>query len=151
MRGIFLGGSEMKKLLTLALAVLTAIFSITAIACSKDPLVIKESDEFIVITVSSEQMEITNDSTLLDYMNSLKQSGDLEFEINNGMVSSINGIDNPADWSSCWMIYTDDAENSNTAWGTAEYNGKTYGSAIFGAESLKIKDGCIYIFVFQAF
>ena len=46
-------------------------------------------------------MDITDTTTLVDYMNSLKDDGQLTFEINNGMVSSVNGIDNPADWSGC--------------------------------------------------
>lgn len=96
-------------------------------------------------------MDITDTTTLVDYMNSLKNDGQLTFEINNGMVSSVNGIDNPSDWSSCWMLYTSDADNANSAWGTIEYNGNVYGSAVLGAESLIIKDGCMYIWVFQSF
>ena len=96
-------------------------------------------------------MDITDTTTLVDYMNSLKDDGQLTFEINNGMVSSVNGIDNPADWSSCWMLYTSDSDSSNTAWGTIEYNGDVYGSAVLGAESLIIKDGCMYIWVSQSF
>ena len=68
-----------------------------------------------------------------------------------GMITSINGIENPADFSSCWMLYTSDVENSNTAWGTVEYQGVKYGSAISGAETLKIKPDQLYIWVFQSF
>lgn len=121
-------------------------------ACgTTEPLVIKESDTYIVITVSSEQMELTEETTLVEYMTSLKESGELEFEIKSGMVSSVNGISNPADYSSCWMLYTDDEDNSNVAWGTIEYNEKIYGSAILGAETLKVKDSCVYIWVYQTF
>lgn len=96
-------------------------------------------------------MDITDTTTLVDYMNSLKDDGQFTFEINNGMVSSVNGIDNPADWSSCWMLYTSDSDSSNTAWGTIEYNSNVYESAVLGAESLIIKDGCMYIWVSQSF
>jgi len=111
---------------------------------------IKESDTYIIITVSNEQMELNSNTTLVDYMNSLKDDGKLDFEMDNGMVSSVNGIENPSDWSSCWMLYTSDADNANSAWGTVEYKGKIYGSAMFGAESLKVKDGCIYIWIFKS-
>ena len=142
----------MKKIFNAIIAITLSVIGFSFFGCSsKEPLVIKESDTYIVITVSNEQMNITNITTLVDYMNSLKDAGQLTFEINNGMVSSVNGIDNPSDWSSCWMIYTSDTDNANSAWGTIEYNGNIYGSAILGAESLMVKDGCIYIWVFQSF
>ena len=49
-----------------------------------------------------------------------------------------------------WMLYTDDSENSNTAWGQIEYDGKIYGSAALGAGELVIKDGLTYIWYYQA-
>ena len=142
----------MKKFFNTIIAIALLVIVFSFFGCSpKEPLVIKESDTYIVINVTKEQMDITDTTTLVDYMNSLKNDGQLTFEINNGMVSSVNGIDNPSDWSSCWMLYTSDTDNANPAWGTIEYNGNVYGSAILGAESLTIKDGCIYIWVFQSF
>jgi hypothetical protein len=67
------------------------------------------------------------------------------------MITSINGIENPADYSSCWMLYTSDEDNANAAWGTVEYEGKEYGSAISGAETLKIKADKLYIWVYKSF
>ena len=116
----------------------------------KPPLVIKESDTYIVITVSDEQMSLSNDTTLVAYMQSLKEDGQLEFELQNGMITSINGIENAADWSNCWMLYTSDADNANTALGTVEYQLSVYGSSMYGAEELKIKDGYLYIWVYQS-
>ena len=49
------------------------------------------------------------------------------------------------------MLYTDDAENSNDAWGTVVYEGKTYASATLGAESLVIAEDCVYIWVYTKF
>jgi hypothetical protein len=88
---------------------------------------------------------------LLQYMEQLKEKGELSFEIKDGMITAINGIANPADFSSCWMLYTSDAEYSNSAWGTVEYQGQTYGSAIVGAELLEIKADQLYIWVYQSF
>ena len=139
----------MKKLL---LTFLTIIFLFSALACSNNEThVIKETDKKIIITVSSEYMEIKKTMTLIEYMEILKKDGELEFEIANGMITSINGIENPADWSSCWMLYSNDTEFSTTEYGTAEYNGETFGSAILGAEKLIVKDGYKYIWYYQSF
>ena len=139
----------MRKLL---LTLLTIVFLFSALACGEsETYVIKESDTKVIINVSSDYLQITESTTLVEYMQKLKTDGQLEFEMVSGMVTSINGIDNPADWSSCWMLYTNDAELSNAAWGTAEYYGETYGSAIVGAESLIIKNGCSYIWLYQTF
>jgi hypothetical protein len=96
-------------------------------------------------------MPLSNDTTLVEYMQSFKEAGELDFEVSDGMITSINGIENPADWSACWMLYTDDTENSNTEWGTVEYKEKTYGSSMWGGETLKVKNGCVYIWVYQSF
>ena len=142
----------MKKIITIITTILFSMAFLALAGCiNKEPLVIKQSDTYIIIKASNEQMDITNNITLVDYMNSLKDNDKLNFEIENGMVCSINGIENPADWSSCWMLYTSDTENANPAWGTIEYQGNIYGSAMLGAELLNIKDGCIYIWVFQSF
>lgn len=142
----------MKKTLRVCLSFIVLLTLLVATACApSEPLVIKESDTYIVITASEDQMGISDTTTLVDYMTSLKGDGQLSFEINNGMLTSVNGIDNPSDLSSCWMLYTSDIDNANSAWGTIEYNGHVYGSAIFGAESLIVKDGCLYIWVYQSF
>jgi hypothetical protein len=49
------------------------------------------------------------------------------------------------------MLYTSDSDNSNVAWGEIEYDSNVYGSAILGAEMLTVKDGCLYIWVYQSF
>ena len=140
-----------RKILSLTLAVLLLACTLLLTGCNQEPLVIKDSETCIVIKPTAQSMDGKTDMVLLDYMNQLAQEGTLTCAISNGMVTSINGIDNPADFSSCWMLYTSDAENANTAWGTVEYNGSTYGSAISGAETLKIKPDVLYIWVFQSF
>jgi Ca2+-transporting ATPase len=66
-------------------------------------------------------------------------------------VNEMNGKKNAADFSSCWMLFTSDAEMANTEWGTVEYEGETLGSAILGAESLVVEKGEIYLWVYQSF
>lgn len=138
----------MKKFLTLLLTLTVIVTASVFTACKKEPLVIKESDTYVVINVETDETDLT----LASYMASLSEYKDM-FVINNGMVVSINGIENASDWSACWMIYTDDYREdfSNSAWGTIVYKEKTYNSAAFGAESQIVKDGCSYIFVYQTF
>ena len=141
------------SLITSLVLVFALAFSLTACGNEK-PLVVKDSDTCIVITASNDQMKLSADTTLLEYMNSLKESGKIEFTTSGSgemiMIASIYGKENAADWSECWMLYTSDADNANSAWGTVDYNGNVYGSATLGASSLKIKEGCLYIWVYKA-
>lgn len=132
----------MKKIVAL-ITLLVMAFCLSA--CNKDPLVINESDTFVVVKVETDKTDLT----LSQYMQSLTEYNE-NFEIVDGMVVSINGIKNASDWSSCWMLYTSDVDNANTGWGKIEYKGSVYGSAILGAESLIVKDGCLYIWVYQS-
>lgn len=115
--------------------------------CGGKNTVLKETDEFIVL-IPSEDYVGKNLSEFMDYT---KEQGKLDYKIENGMVTSVNGIDNPADFSYCWMLYTDDAENSNEACGTITYKEKTYASATLGANALVIAKGCTYIWVYTKF
>ena len=139
------------KRLTSLFVILLLVCSMLLSGCKSEPLVIKDSDTFIVLKITQEALGGETDKYLIDYMNELSQKGELACTISNGMITSINGIDNPADFSSCWMLYTSDTENANSAWGTVVYEGVEYGSAISGAETLKIKADQLYIWVFQSF
>ena len=133
----------------LFLLILVCVLLFTA--CQKEPLVIKDSEECIVIKATDEALNGKTDMVLIDYMKQLAGDKVLDCTIENGMITSINGIQNAADFSSCWMLYTSDTDNANTAWGTVEYDGQTYGSAISGAETLVVKPGQLYIWVYQSF
>jgi hypothetical protein len=110
--------------------------------------VLEASENKVVIKIN----EAEENATLISAMDYLKSEGKLQFEKSgDGMIMSINGVQNPADWSSCWMLYTSDSQMANMQWGTTEHNGQTYGSAILGAESLPVATGEIYIFVFESF
>ncbi len=106
---------------------------------SKDELVVIKAEESVVGT------------TLIDLMEILKTEGSLLYEISAGMITSINGVTNAVDFSSCWMLYTSDEEMSNAEWGTVEYNGQALGSAIVGAEALEIAEGELYVWSYQSF
>ena len=135
-----------KKLVVLLTLILVIVC--TSFGCAR-PKVVTQSENTIVITVSSQICEITSDLTLLNYMNALKDGGDLSFEMENGMVVEFNGIKQTS--NSYWMLYTDDSENSNSVWGTITYEGKTYASASSGAEILVVKTDCTYIWCYQTF
>ncbi len=140
----------MKKFLSTFIAGLVFVLSFALFSCNeKEPLVVEESEHCIVISVTEDS--IGESETLLDYMQALKQKGELDFTCSDGMITSIGGIENPADYSYCWMLYTSDTELSNSAWGTVEYKGNVYGSAVVGASMLEVKVGCLYIWAYVCF
>ena len=96
-------------------------------------------------------LDIYADETLLNVMVELKSRGVIDFTLDNGMVTSMNGKDNTADWSYCWMLYTSDEEMANSEWGELEYNGKKLGSAVVGADFLPAVEGEVYVWYYQAF
>lgn len=106
-----------------------------------------EGVPYVAITVTS----VAKRTMLTDVMEKAKEKGDFTYEMSGGMITSINGVANPADWSKCWMLYTSDAEMSNTAWGTITWNGETYGSAVVGADALDVIAGATYVWSYQSF
>ncbi len=95
--------------------------------------------------------EAKYDCTLLQLMQDAKDDGKLDFEENGGMITSINGTANAADFSACWMLYTSDSELSNTQGGTITWNGQTLGMAIVGASDLPVTVGMVYVWEYQTF
>lgn len=138
------------KTLSCLLAVLLLVCTVLS-GCKSEPLVIKDSDTYIVIKTTEDALGGKTDMLLIDYMNDLVEKGELTCTIQDGMITSINGIKNAADFSSCWMLYTSDTENANASWGVVEYEGVEYGSAISGAETLTIKPDQLYIWVYKSF
>lgn len=137
-----------KKLLTL---LLVGVVLMLIIGCATTPSTSDETiQDFVKIVVDKDYMDIDG-AKLIDYMQALKEDGSLDYAEDSGMITSINGKANTADYSVCWMLYTDDAELSNTAWGTVEIDGKIYASAISGANDMAIKDGATYVWVYKAF
>ena len=135
------------SIVTLLLTLMISVFSL--IACDKGHVkaeIVSQTDSMVVIKVN----EAEGFATLLDAMNYLKNEGELAFEITGGMVTSIEGKANPADWSSCWMVYTSDTEMANAEY-TVEYNGNIYGQAILGAESLPIIADAYYVWSYDSF
>ena len=138
--------------------IISSILLLSVISCSfllsscnkKDSYVVKDSDTCIAISVNEDLLDGKDDMPLVDYMTKLKENGELDFTIENGMVVSINGIKNTADFSKCWMLYTSDTEYSNPSWGTVVYNENEYGSAMLGADALLVKPDTLYIWVYDS-
>ena len=136
-----------KTKLVAILTLVTLMFC--CITGCNNPKVVTQGENTVAISISSRICEITDDLTLLDYMNALKQKGEIDFIIQDGMIIQINDISQKA--NSYWMLYTDDGQNSNEAWGTIIFEEKTYASASLGAESLIVKENCTYVWTYQAF
>ena len=141
-----------RKIYTIITFLLVVLMSACSfVACNKEGSakaeISSKTETMVVIKVN----ETEGFATLLDAMTYLKEQGELQFELKDGMVSSISGKENPADWSACWMLYTSDVEKSNSEWGTVEYDGNLYGSASLGAEALEVCVECYYIWSFDSF
>ena len=142
----------MNKRIFSLLTLLFLLATLLLCSCQKtEPIVVKDSETCIVIRATEDFLNKNGEMTLIEYMEALKNDGLLEYTEANKMITSINGIENPANFSHCWMLYTSDSDSSNSAWGIIEYAGVEYGSAVVGASDLKIKPSCLYIWVFQEF
>ena len=149
----------MKKLIPVVAIVLVLLFALCA--CNqKEPTKINDpttpATDSSVVTVSDTTIVLAPTSdyvgqTLLSFMQASTLKGLLEFSITNGLVTSINGKENTADYSKCWMLYTSDENMANTAWGTVEYQGNVYGSAVKGVTELNIIENGLYIWVYTTF
>ncbi len=109
--------------------------------------VVSSTDTVILIKIDEVASETDK---LIDAMAILQENGALDYTVSGGMIQSINGKENKADWSACWMLYTSDSEMANTEY-TCEYDGVSYGSANLGAESLPVLKGAFYLWVYTSF
>ena len=120
-------------------------------ACNKGgevkAIILSISDTQVVIRID----ETDGKGTLGNAMDKLQESGKWTYVATAGMLTSINGVENTADYSYCWMLYTSDSEMANTAWGTIEYDGMVLGSAVVGYSDLTVIENGIYIWVYQSF
>ena len=146
--GIFFGGVKMKRKLLSLLLVLLSLFCLFSCGGGNATCALLEKTETrVVISVSG----ASDNGTVMDCMEFLQAKGEISYKLSGTMVTELNGKANAADFSGCWMLYTSDAEMSNAEWGTVEYEGKTLGSAILGAEALTVTAGEIYIWEYVIF
>lgn len=142
----------MKRRFISFFSLLVALFLSLAcfVACGSGTVtaeVVETTDTLVVIRVK----ETDDKATLFDVMEVLQEENALQFELAGTMLKSLNGKANPADFSSCWMLYTSDDEMGNSAWGTYDYNGTVYKSATLGGEALIVSAGAYYVWVYVTF
>ena len=138
----------MKRKIISFLLTVVSFFCFASCGGKAECKLLESQETRVVISVT----QTDGKGTLLDCMEYLaERESSFTFEVVGGMVTKINGKANAADFSSCWMLYTTDGEMANTEWGVVEYDGKTLGSAIVGAESLLVETDELYIWVYQNF
>lgn len=130
----------------MALAVLVAAFA----ACNGYNAV-KSTEDVVAVTVSGKVMDLDG-KNLVDYLNKLQSDDKFSYSADNGYVTTVNGktADYQKDRTS-WMMYTSDKEMGNEAWGTYEFEGQTYYSAIVGINDYPLAEGTVILFVFCHF
>lgn len=137
----------MKKLSAFVLSALAALLIFAFAGCGdKEPYPADENT--VVITAEYEGYDFTG-KTLLDYMTFLKSEGRLTFKTSGTMVTEMNGKAQTA--KKYWMLYSDDGDYTDRAWGELEYNSKIYCSVSVGAGELPVKRGCTYIWAYRGF
>ena len=137
----------MKKVIAILLLVVS-VCTLTFACSKKEPTVIKDTDEFIVLKPTADYAG----KKLIEFMDHVKSQGTLDYTSDTSaygaFIDSVNGIKNSG--NNYWMLYTDDEDNSNSVWGEISYKDKVYASAALGASDLVIKAGCPYIWVYTA-
>ena len=129
-----------RKLISFVILLATALLSVfCSVACG-------DNVGPVVITVSQ---AVEENTTLLEVMQEKKTAGEFDFQMENGMIVQIGETKNST--NSFWMLYTTDAENANAQWGTFVWKGETLGSAVLGADTLVVKQGETYVWVYQSF
>ena len=145
----------MRKIILTLLIVVLATSTLCLFACDKQKQA--KGVNPVVIKVSANDYQITEETTLYDYMLMLKNDNKLNFTAinsDNGMfITSVNGTENGLGYNPCWMIYTDDDNFKDASgWtGPITVNGKSYAVASVGASSLYVTDGCEYVLYYASF
>ncbi len=132
-----------RKIAIFLQALLILTLSLCFFSCKKEEKTVQP------VVIDLQGVTVAENTTLLDVMEEKKAAGEFTYELVGGMITSINGVENSTLEKFAWMLYTSDAELSNTAWGTYVYEEKTLGSATYGAGDLLVKTGEIYVWVYQ--
>lgn len=130
---------------------LLCILSLSFAACK--PQSAQGDENTVVIRPNEEVLVLGETTSLMDYLAAMQDKGLLTFTANNGMIDSVNGIENQtssANSGSYWMIYTSDPDFSEASYGTLDYQGETYASATVGAEQLIVSIDYVYLLAYQS-
>ena len=130
---------------------MTLLLALVFVACSNGEA------ENVVFTADGAKYQITETTTLNDYMNALELDGKLSFTTSSSIygmfITSVNGVKNGIGGNPCWMVYTDDPDFSDTTdWGTEiTIDGKTYKSTTLGISGVIVKSGMTYVLSYVQF
>ena len=140
----------MKKSLLITTVVVLAVLALSFVACEPtNPVQMEET--CIMIPLDSEIMPDIEGKTLRDYFDVLVEKGFLTYEMDGTMVVTINGRHADGKAKEYWMMYSNDPANTNSTWGTYEYDGVTYGSCTLGLNELPLTEGTTYVFMISQF
>ncbi len=155
------------KRIFLTLAVAAALSCSVLLFSACDPQAPKDGagSEYEVIVNRGKQFiftatDVEGNVSLYDALVQLREEERVAFDGYTGdygfTITAVNGIENTADWSSCWMIYTDLTEYEGVLYATTEYGTFTYGEttyaqASYGASSLPVIKGYTYALHYDTF
>lgn len=146
---------RIKRLWTILCAAALASFGCLFAACGKSDVngaKLLENSKTLVVIEATE-----TGGSLFDAMAKLKEEGSISFEGSEGQygfyLTSVNGTQQAADYSSYWAVYTSlgDYEGiaySNAEYGAYPYNNQSYASASYGVSGLPMAEGNCYLLVF---
>lgn len=128
---------------------LTIVFDMSAydgeITVSEDVTDYENKVKVITVTTTALTLEAVLDELATDKKvtySGTKTSGSLFVEVIDNITPAAN---------SYFLIFSDDTDNVNSAWGTYAYEDVTYSSTASGITVLPVKDGKTYIFTIIAY
>lgn len=114
----------------------------------KSAKVLEKSENLVVIQVK----ECGEGATVFNAMQWLKEKGELDFTSESSAYGesllSLNGKENPADWSFYWQFYVCDEAQGNVD-STYDYQGTTCYYANAGISGITVKEGGVYLWIFE--
>lgn len=148
------GACTMKRKIVgfLSLVFILVVMAVGVCGCKKSgdigkAKVLEKSENLVVIQVE----ECEDNVTVYDVMVWLQEKGELEFISENSIYGqsllSLNGKDNPDDWSSYWQFYTINATQGNPD-KSKSYGGYTLYYANVGISGAYVQDGGVYLWEF---
>lgn len=147
---------KFQKTIALA-ALLVLVLTMALCACDNGTAaatVVETAEKYVVI-----RAEKTGGS-LEDAMAQLQSDGKLQYETTIGQygatLQSVNGYSPDSSKYEFWAIYTtlteyEGVSYSDVNWGTFEYDGKTLGSASYGASGMPMIEGHLYVLAISTY
>ena len=137
----------MKKIFIVLFALVLACS--TLFACKKEAVKeLTEADKYVVLVPESKYIGSRFTDSMTAYA---EENEEFTFVAYDGFVSSINGVNNSYETNYYWMLYTNDADNTNPAWGKVKYKGEVFCSAAVGIDDLPVVEGKTYIWVYSLY